>query len=168
MIYIGDRPKPLPVRISPTRTKFLGILPADIDPTFLREGLTGLAYSFEVIGAAIPARPEVDRRPAHPAGRKARSRAEVTGPIVESLVHHPDPGRVFGCPRPTLQSVPRPVGRVCRWRGDRLGQQPRCRVSRGRGDGTEPICHLRRPRRRPSCRAERVFTQIHPSPQRIV
>ena len=56
MIYIGDRPKPLPVRISPTKTKFLGILPADIDPTFLREGLTGLAYSFEVIGAAIPAR----------------------------------------------------------------------------------------------------------------
>ncbi len=53
MIYIGDRPKPVPVRISPTKTKFLGILPADIDPTFLREVLTRLGYSFEVIGAAI-------------------------------------------------------------------------------------------------------------------
>ena len=53
---------------------------------------------------------------------------------------------VLGRPGPTLESVTRPVDRLCRRKGDRGGHQSRDRVSRGRGDGTEPFCHVRRPR----------------------
>jgi Pre-toxin TG len=53
LIYIGDRPKPVPARISPTRTKFFGVLPGDVDPTTIQSSLQGLGYNFEVIRAAI-------------------------------------------------------------------------------------------------------------------
>jgi hypothetical protein len=53
IIYIGDRPKPVPVRISPVRTKFFGVLPGDVDPTTIQSSLRGLGYNFEVVRAAI-------------------------------------------------------------------------------------------------------------------
>jgi hypothetical protein len=55
-IYIGDRPKPVPVRISPTKTKFFGVVPNNVDPTSIVSALTGLGYNFEVIGTAISQR----------------------------------------------------------------------------------------------------------------
>jgi hypothetical protein len=55
-IFVGDLPKAVPVRISPTRTKFFGVLPADVSPTTIQSTLQGLGYNFEVIRAGITSR----------------------------------------------------------------------------------------------------------------
>jgi hypothetical protein len=56
LIYIGDRPRPVPVRISPTTTKFFGILPSNVDPTSIVDELSRLGYKFEAIGLNIRSR----------------------------------------------------------------------------------------------------------------
>jgi hypothetical protein len=55
-IFVGDLPDAIPVRISPTRTKFIGVVPADVDQVGLREAVQKLGYSFEVIGTALSSR----------------------------------------------------------------------------------------------------------------
>jgi hypothetical protein len=55
-IFIGDLPEPVPVGISPTRTKFVGIVPSDVDQIGIREAVQKLGYSFEIIGTALSSR----------------------------------------------------------------------------------------------------------------
>jgi hypothetical protein len=55
-IFVGDLPEPIPVRISPTGTKFVGLVPSDVDQISIREAVQKLGYSFEIIGVQLSSR----------------------------------------------------------------------------------------------------------------
>jgi hypothetical protein len=50
MVFIGDMPNPVPVRISPTRTRFFGLLPKDASRTTIERQLMEGGFSFEILG----------------------------------------------------------------------------------------------------------------------
>ncbi len=52
-IRIGSEGSPVSVRISPTQTKFFGILPKDVKTSIIEKELRETKYSFEMIGADI-------------------------------------------------------------------------------------------------------------------
>jgi hypothetical protein len=75
-IYIGDIPHPVAVRIAPTRTRFFGVLPKDVNPSLIGKELADTKVSFEIIGVDI-------------SQRELRAVADRLAPLAERMLAAP-------------------------------------------------------------------------------
>ena len=71
-VYIGDMPQAVPVRISPMRTRFFGILPKDAGRKTIEKHLTEGGFSFEIVGVNLTS-------------KQLKAAAEKLKPIAEKM-----------------------------------------------------------------------------------